>query len=106
MVRGHVPDQGQGEREDRGQASQTHAEGRHKGLAKTFTNPRSAGLCFPEGEGGGVWPRKTYPRLAILPAPQTLKCASHGDCGWLFLAWVSPLFQVTQAEPGLLEGED
>jgi len=51
------------------------------GWRRHLPDPGSTGLCFPKAEGGGVR-------------------------GWLFLAWVSPLFQVTQAEPGLLEGED
>jgi hypothetical protein len=77
----HVPDPGQGEREDRGQAGQTHEEGRHKGLAKSLAHPGPAGLCFQEAEGGGV-------------------------CGRLFLAWVPPLLPAAQAEPGILECED
>jgi len=77
----HVPDPGQGEREDRGRAGQTHAEGRHKGLAKAFAHPGPAGFCFPKAEGGGV-------------------------CGRLFLARLPPLFPATETEPSLLEGED
>ena len=53
-VLGHVPDPGQGEREDRGQAGQTYAEGRHKGLAEAFANPGQAGLLFPKAEGGNL----------------------------------------------------
>ena len=75
-------------------------------MEEAFAHLRSAGLCFSKAEGGCVWPPKTYPRLAILPAPQTLKCASHGDCGRLFLARMPPVFSAAEAEPGFLEGED
>ena len=76
-----VSDPGQGEREDRSQAGQAHAEGRHKGLAKASADPWPTGFLISPTEG----------------------CSF---CGRLFLARVPQVFPAAQAEPGFLEGED
>ena len=102
----HVSSSWPGKYSDRRIRGQNNKIRKNYRLAKAFTNPRPTGLCFQKAEGGDVWPPKTYPRLAILPAPQTLKCASHGVCGRLFLARLPQVFPAAQAEPGLLEGED
>ena len=68
--------------------------------------PGRPDFAFRKQKVAVFWPPKTYPRLAILPAPQTYKCASHGDCGWLFLARLPKVFPAAQAESSFLEGED
>jgi len=80
-VLGHVPDSGQGKREDRGAAGEVNEGRGNSGLEQAFVHPRPARLCFQKAEGSGV-------------------------CGRLFLAWVPQVFPAAQAEPSLLEGED
>lgn len=80
-VLGHVPDPGQGQREDRSKAGQDYAEGRDKGLAQALAHPGPTGLCFPKAQSGSF-------------------------CGRMFLARLPQVFPAAEAKPCVLEDED